>query len=123
MLFYTVYETSEPAAIINISTLIVPNPPSNLTAEAMHSDEILLNWTDTSNNEVGFEIFRQEGNSGTMDLLTTLNADVNTHPDAPLSPGTTYYYQVRAINTDGESAFSNKASATTPLENQVASVI
>lgn len=127
LLFYTAYETSAASPVITVSTLgaeaDIPSPPSALTAQATGSDEIVLNWTDNSNNEVGFELFRQTGTTGTMELLTTLNADVTTYPDAPLTPETTYYYQIRALNPAGESAFSNVASATTPAEVQAESMI
>ena len=90
----------------------VPGTPGNLLANATSSVEILLNWADNSTNETGFRIERS--NDGTnFAALTTVGANVNGYSDTGIAPATTYYYRVAAFNNNGDSGFSNVASATT----------
>lgn len=90
-----------------------PAAPSNLAAQANGTSRIDLSWTDNANDENGFKIERKEGAGGTYAQITTVAADVTTYADQGLSPGTTYFYRVRAYNGSGHSAYSNEASATT----------
>ena len=90
-----------------------PSAPSNLTATAVSSNQINLNWTDNSNNEICFEIWRKIGSGGTWSWLTTVGANVHSYSNMNLTPSTTYYYKVRAYNYGGYSAYSNEANATT----------
>jgi len=94
----------------------VPNPPaapSNLAATALSSSSIKLTWTDNSNNETQFKIERKTGAGGTYSQIATVGANVTTYTNTGLSASTTYYYQVRANNASGDSAYSNAANATT----------
>jgi len=89
-----------------------PNPPSGLTATAISSVQIDLAWTDNSTDEDGFRIERSEDGT-TFVQIATVATDVTTYSDAGLQPVTTYWYRVRAYNNNGNSAYSNVASATT----------
>ena len=91
----------------------VPEAPSGLGASALSSSSIRLTWTDNSGNEAGFKIERSpDGSSGWTQVQLTA-AGATTWDDSGLSPGTTYYYRVRATNSAGDSAYSNVANATT----------
>lgn len=90
----------------------VPNAPSNLTLTPLSSSEIRLNWSDNSNNELGFKIERKvEG--GTYSEITILTANSTTFTDSGLMPDTKYYYRVRAYNSFGHSPYSNETSTNT----------
>jgi len=93
-------------------------PPSQLSAKAISSTQIVLNWIDNSDNELGFKIERKEGacdSANTWKQIAKKGANVTTHTNTGLTPNTTYSYQVRAYNADDNSAYSNCASAKTAL--------
>ena len=94
-----------------------PAPPSGLTATAVSSTQIDLNWVDNSNNEDGFNVLRSLTSGGPYSTITSLAANTTSFSNTGLTPSTTYYYVVRAVNSGGQSANSNEASATTPESN------
>ena len=94
------------------TTFPPPAAPSNLTATAISSSRIDLSWTDNSNDEDGFKIYRSTDNVN-FTFYATMAANVTTRSNTSLSSSTTYYYRVLAYNLGGTSAYSNVASATT----------
>lgn len=92
-----------------------PNAPSNLTATAVSQYQIDLAWTDNSLDENGSRIEQKVGLNGTYTQIATNNPNITSFTQYGLTGGTTYYYRVRAYNSLGYSAYSNEASATTPL--------
>ncbi len=91
-----------------------PAAPSGLTATAVSYKAINLSWTDNSNNETGFEIWRST--NAANGFLTIGNASANTtnYIDSNgLEANITYYYQVRAIGQYGE---SNLVGADNPVQ-------
>ena len=89
-----------------------PNAPSNLTANAVSSSQIDLTWSDNSTDETGFKIERSTDGTNFTEISTT-GPDVTGYSDTGLSASTTYHYQVRAYNGNGDSNYSNSANATT----------
>jgi len=84
-----------------------PAAPSGLSATAVSSSQINLDWTDNANNETGFKIERDSM------PIATVGANVTSYSDTGLDPSTTYTYRVRAYNGAGDSDYSIAASATT----------
>lgn len=97
----------------NGSTTSAPSAPSGLTATAVSSSQINLNWVDNSNNESNFSIERSTNGGSTWSVLTTVGANATTFSNTGLTPNTTYHYRVRATNSGGNSGYSNIANATT----------
>ena len=91
----------------------LPTGPSNLTATAVSSSQINLSWKDTSNNETGFKIKRKTGVNGIYTTIATLGANATSYSNTGLTAGMTYYYDVWAYNSYGESAYSDEVSAIT----------
>jgi hypothetical protein len=91
-----------------------PAPPSNLTALAVTSSEIILSWINNANNQTGFKVERKIGSAGTYIQIGTTSANGTGFIDSGLSATTQYYYRVRATNTSGDSPYSNESNATTP---------
>ena len=102
------------AKIVRVGAAGVPAAPSNLTAVAASSTQVNLTWRDNSANETGFRIERRTGTTGAYGVIATVAANVTSYQDPGRSPGTQYFYRVRAINAAGASAYSNEASVTTP---------
>lgn len=84
-----------------------PAAPSGLWAMAGSRTLMNLGWNDNSNNETGFRVYRNGSAVGTV------GENVRDYQDNGLNCGTSYYYEVRAYNGDGESDPSNRADATT----------
>jgi hypothetical protein len=91
-----------------------PAAPTNLSATVVSSTQIDLTWADNSSNESAF-ILERATNSTFTSGLTTANpgANATNHNATGLSPGTTYWFRVRATNAGGDSANSNVVSAST----------
>jgi len=75
-----------------------PTAPVGLTSVAKSPTQADLAWTDNSSNETGFKIYR----NGV--LITTTDAGVTTFSDTGLACGTTYMYEIKAVNASGDSA-------------------
>ena len=91
-----------------------PTAPTGLGATATSSSSISLTWTDNSSNESNFVVQRSTTSGSGFTTISTLGAGATSYADTTgLSASTTYYYQVYATNSAGDSGFSNEASATT----------
>lgn len=84
----------------------VPAAPTNILATAVSYSKIQLSWTDNSNNESGFEIYRADSQSGEYTIVATTGANKVSYLDSNLTAQTTYYYRIQAINKYGPSGFS-----------------
>lgn len=78
-----------------------PAAPSNLAGTASQTS-IALTWTDNSNNEDGFKIYRGLSSSN-LSLIATVGSNVTSYNNTGLARRTTYYYKVCAYNANGES--------------------
>jgi subtilisin family serine protease len=107
------------------NTAIVPYKPTNLSAiPGSSSSSIKLTWSDKSNNETGFEIYRKAGvckSANAWKLIKTVGANIKTWTNTGLNSGNKYSYQVRAMNRStaqptsyGYSMYSNCSTATAP---------
>lgn len=81
-----------------------PSDPSGVTATAVSYKTINVEWSDNSNNETGFEIWRSTQANAGFTTIGIADADATLYMDSTLAPNTTYYYQIRAIGQYGESA-------------------
>jgi chitodextrinase len=86
-----------------------PTAPTNLTATAVSSNQINLNWTASTDNVgvTGYKIFRNGA------LITSITS-TTTYQSTGLVSSTLYTFQVQALDASGNvSATSSPASATT----------
>ena len=99
-----------------------PSAATNLAAAAVSTSQINLTWTNTADNQTGFNIDRST-DGVTFTPFITVPANATSYSDIGLTAGTKYYYQVRATNTVGDSSNSNIASDTTFAANSVTTYI
>ena len=78
-----------------------PAHPTGCLASDTLCDKVSFTWTDASDNESGFIIYR--GGSA----LDTVDAGVTLYDDLSATPGQTYSYGVSAYNDCGESSQCN----------------
>jgi hypothetical protein len=101
------------SATVTVTVPTVPSAPQNLKATAGNA-QVTLSWSAPSSNGgsaiTNYNIYRGTASGGET-LLTTLG-NVLAYTDTAVTNGQTYYYQVTAVNSVGESSKSNEASAT-----------
>lgn len=84
---------------------VAPSKPTGLSATTVSFKRIDLAWTDNSNNEQSFELYRATSAMGNFTTIGVLPANTTSFADTLVEPATTYFYKIRAINQYGESAF------------------
>jgi hypothetical protein len=92
-----------------------PYAPSGLTA-TISNNNVVLTWTAGS-GATSYDVYRaaESGYEGTNPTVTGITGTAYTNTS--LNSGTTYYYQVVAVNGSGLSGFSAEARATTSGAN------
>jgi fibronectin type 3 domain-containing protein len=88
---------------------VPPLPPTGLTALAGNA-QVSLNW-NASTGATSYSVKRAGTSGGPYAAIATAIA-LTSYTDNTVVNGTTYYYVVSAVNSAGESADSNEASAT-----------
>lgn len=122
---YYIYSYNDSGQSPQTYPVIVPYQPESLTATSLAAKgKIKLTWTDTSNDENGFEIWRKSGScssGGAWTLVTKVAANRTSWVNSGLTSGNTYSYRVRAykrigsmLSTIGYSLWSNCSSANAP---------
>ncbi|TGE39651.1 cell wall-binding protein [Desulfosporosinus fructosivorans] len=84
--------------------------PEDLTATAEGPNEIYLDW-DSVSDATSYQVYRSTSSSGTYSKIATTTSSKYTNTN--LSPDTTYYYKVLAVDSTGKSDYSSKEHATT----------
>jgi len=91
---------------------------SESTAVTPGQYSVLLTWqasVEMENPIVGYNVYRSTLSGGPYSKLTSNTVNALEFSDTAVSDGTTYYYVVTAVDSQGvESGFSNQISAITP---------
>lgn len=101
---------SENSSVASAIPAAAPTMATNVTASALNSSQIQLNW-DAVSGATSYKIYRKSS-APTFSPLTTVGT--NGFIDSSLSPETTYSYYVIASNSAGDGPSSAIVSATTP---------
>ena len=92
-----------------------PAAPDNLTATPLSPTSVRIAWADRSDNETSFLIERADDvNFTTGRVAFGVGANETSYTDTTVSPGTTYYYRMAALNGIVHSPAVGPVSATTP---------
>lgn len=83
-----------------------PVAPSGLSATVAATNRVELSWTDNSNNEATFAIERRYA-GWIWESLASVGADVTSYADTSTIGNVIYEYRVRAVNSAGNSGYSN----------------
>jgi hypothetical protein len=80
-----------------------PNPPSSLTSDNS-SSSITLTWTDSQTEAVtGYKVIRKTVLTDNFTTVSTITDNTTrTYADTDVSTGGTYWYRVRAYNSNGD---------------------
>ena len=108
------------SAPVTIAVELPDNPvgkdvaaPDHLTATVVSSNQVLLEWTDLADNELGFVVERSADGTH-FSRVAVLEADAQSCLDTGLEAATRYTYRICAFNANSLSDFSNLAEAMTP---------
>jgi len=84
-----------------------PSAPVVKIGNSASSGKPMLTWNAVS-GATSYKVYRATSQNGTYSLLGTVTATSYTNTGA--KAGVTYYYKVKAVNSAGESAYSNTVS-------------
>ena len=103
--------------VVSGKVVVTPRPAAPVVkiGNSSTSGKPMLTWNAVS-GATSYKVYRATSQNGTYSLLGTVTATSYTNTGA--KAGTTYYYKVKAVNSAGESAYSNvvsgKVKAVTP---------
>jgi hypothetical protein len=89
-----------------------PSAPVGLTAVVASSTRVDLSWTDTSGGQAHFYVERSS-DGATFVTGQLLDAGIHEYSADQLSPGTDYWFRVRASGTGGALAYTQPVRART----------
>lgn len=95
------------------TTTTAPAAPGSLSAGAMSTSSIHLEWVDNAADETGYCIERAAASPGPYSQIATVDTNVESYTNTGLTANTTYYYRVRAVKNTTYSSYSNIANAKT----------
>jgi fibronectin type 3 domain-containing protein len=100
-------------SVASPATAAPPSAPDDIELEAGHDNSITISW-EASPGATSYRIYRgtAEGGEGNTPIATVTTT---SYKDTGLSTTPIYYYQVTAVNGDGESARSVEDASKTPL--------
>jgi len=100
--------------IVSGNVVVTPKPAAPVVkiGHSATSGKPQLTWNAVS-GATSYKVYRATSQKGTYSLLGTVTATSYTNTGA--KAGMTYYYKVKAVNSAGESAYSNVVSGKTTV--------
>lgn len=98
-----------------------PAAPSHLKAMTLpvkfRPKMALIEWTDNSDNEAGFKVYRKDKMTETWGLVSPFAPNTKELVNVGLIPGETYTYRVSAFNAIGETFADEEITVIAPIFN------
>jgi len=107
------YAPNIPAASNGAESSTPKSPGNSLTATALGSSSIRVNWADSSDNETKFVLERSLNGGTNWVFRDSVASNITQYFDNGLTQNTQYCYRVYAANCIGQSSYSNPACTTT----------
>lgn len=112
----------------NIASVSMPSAPTGLTVkQTTPGPAAALAWTDTATNETGYWVRRSADNGASWTTLAgsanPLAASSTSYTDSAVTRGTTYLYQVAAVNAHGAAWSTAEAITFVSAPTGLASVV
>jgi hypothetical protein len=96
-----------------IGTTSPSTPPPTAPPATAHS--VHLSWGASTTSVAGYRVYRSEVSGASFTPLNGTLLNILSYDDTTVSPGTTYYYVVTAVDGAGnESIHSNQVTAVIP---------
>lgn len=92
-------------------------PVTDLAGVDDGSASIILSWSDVP-DDAGYNIYRSQATGTTLSDYTQIDSvstDTTSYTDTGLENGELYYYRIETTRSDGLTARSNEANATTTV--------
>ena len=102
-----------PVADASTADYALAAAPRRLSAQAMNSTEVTLEWQDTTPDEIGFRVERLDPGASWR-VVEMVAPDTTLYRDRALQGGVQYQYRVSAVRADGSAPGSLPATVSTP---------
>ena len=102
------YETFVQTTFWTGEPTVGPSPASDLTAQILNADNVFLNWTDNSNDEIGFRIERKALWEEDWSILANTGMNTSSYLDNTVALGEAYNYRVVVFDSLNDGARSNE---------------
>jgi titin len=135
LIYYDNNNTFEKSNVVNNISVVKDNkPPSkpyDLQLINFKNGSVNLSWKDSSRLVDKYQIWRKVGTNGTYSILQEVSGNTNNINDSGLDTSLVYFYKLKAINTFGESPFSDEinskgiinSSSLAPASNLTATLL
>tara|TARA_B100001094_G_scaffold112644_2_gene108615 strand:- start:10917 stop:12863 length:1947 start_codon:yes stop_codon:yes gene_type:complete len=112
---YIFYTDQDDDDIMRINVAGTLGAPNNLAITAASTTQLNLSW-DAVSGASSYDVHRSTSSGSGFSEIATPSS--NSYNDTGRSAGTRYYYKVRAVDSNGDGAFTSEANSFT-LPNQV----
>jgi len=102
--------------VFQAATLTSPTPPTNLVTTNNTTTEVDLSWTNVATNATGIKILKQLGNNSSQVVATGLAPTTTSYDITGLTAGSSYIFEVDALNSNGPSGAATITVDTLPAQ-------
>jgi hypothetical protein len=112
--YYEIDSAKNNSVSINLKS--APTAPTSLNLMHGDSRQVILEWSDVA-NETSYEVWRKHTGETQFWKFATTGQNDNGYINSWIAEGAKVWYKIRAINSDGYSAFSPIMATTVSARN------